>query len=267
MAKNLKSFYRPLGKTGINVSPLGLGTVKFGRTEKVKYPTPFDLPNDKALAGLLDEAKSLGINLIDTAPSYGIAEERLGKILKGQRADWVIAGKAGEQFNGGVSHYDFSADGIRASVENSLRALQTDYLDVLLLHATAGDEGLCKDDALLKTLSDLKSSGKIRAVGLSSYSVEAGLIGAEIFDVLMVGYNLGWRAEEPVINKCAAHTCGVLVKKAFNSGNAVHGTDTDVISDTFKLLFSHSAIASAIVGTINPDHLRENVAKLMSVLP
>jgi aryl-alcohol dehydrogenase-like predicted oxidoreductase len=137
-----------------------------------------------------------------------------------------------------------------------------------------GDEALCKDDALLKALQELKTSGKIRAVGLSSYSVEAGLLGAEIFDVLMVGYNLGWRAEEPVIARAAENSCGVLVKKAFNSGNAVidgRGETGDgrgdVIAETFRLLFSHDAIAAAIVGTINADHLRENVAKLISVLP
>ena len=227
-----KRHYRELGQTGISVSPLGLGTVKFGRNEKVKYPTPFDLPDEKALATLLDVAKSLGVNVLDTAPSYGLSEERLGRLLAGQRQDWIIVGKAGEQFSNGVSHYDFSPTAIRHSVENSLCTLKTDYLDVLLLHVTAGDEALVKDEALLKTLQDLKSSGKIRAMGLSSYSTEAGMAGADIFDVLMVGYNIGWRAEEPVIAKCAQTGCGVMIKKAFNSGNAVHNASTDVVSDT-----------------------------------
>lgn len=267
MAADLKPHYRTLGRTGIRISPLGLGTVKFGRNEKVKYPTPFDLPDEKTLAALLADAKSFGINVLDTAPSYGLSEERLGRLLAGQRADWVMVGKAGEQFSGGTSQYDFTPAGIRKSVEHSLRTLKTDYLDVLLLHAAQGDAALCTDDALLKTLADLKSSGKIRAAGLSSYSVEAGLLGAEIFDVMMVSYNLGWRAEEPVIAKCAETGCGVLVKKAFNSGNAVVEGESDIIFETFKLIFSHSAIACAVVGSINPVHLRENVAKLISVLP
>lgn len=270
MAATLIPHYRTLGKTGIRVSPLGLGTVKFGRTEKVKYPTPFDLPDENFLTDLIAQAKSLGINLIDTAPAYGLAEKRLGRLLAGQRADWVIAGKAGENFENGESHYDFTPAAIRRSVEKSLQNLQTDYLDVLLLHATQGDADLCRDDALLKTLADLKSEKLVRAVGMSTYSVEAGLLGAEIFDVLMIGYNLGWRAEEPVIQAAAQNGCGILLKKVFNSGHAIaedRGQKTedrdDIVLETFKFIFQNPAVAAAIVGTINPKHLCENVEKLL----
>lgn len=261
MATTLKPFYRPLGKTGIDVSPLGLGTVKFGRTEKVKYPGAFDLPDEDALAELLADARALGINLIDTAPAYGLAEERLGRLLAGQRKAWVIVGKAGENFSGGESHYDFTPAAIRRSVENSLQKLNTDYLDVLLLHATQGDEALCHDDALLKTLAEIKSQGLTRAVGISTHSIVAGLAAAEIFDVVMVSYSPEWRAEEPVIAAAAQNGCGVLLKKIFNSGHAAAG-----ISETFKFVFANPAVASAIIGTINPAHLHENVEKLSAVL-
>jgi len=265
-AATLKDLYRPLGKTGIQVSPLGLGTVKFGRNEKVKYPMPFDLPDEDTLVNLLAVARALGINLIDTAPAYGLAEGRLGRLLAGQRPDWVIVGKAGENFSDGVSSYDFTPDAIRRSVESSLRNLQTDYLDVLLLHATQGDEALCRDEALLKTLSDMKSSGMVRAVGLSTYSVAAGLLGAKIFDVLMISYNLGWRAEESVIQAAAENNCGILLKKIFNSGHVVHGQDKDTVTETFQFIFEKSSVAAAIVGTVNPTHLKENVEKLAAAL-
>jgi len=266
MATTLIPHYRTLGKTGIKVSPLGLGTVKFGRNEKVKYPSPFDLPDEDVLANLLAEARALGINVIDTAPAYGLAEERLGRLLTGQRDDWVIVGKAGENFSGGISSYDFSPAAIRRSVENSLQKLQMDYLDVLLLHATTGDEALCHNNALLKTLADLKAEKLVRAVGLSTHSVAAGLAGAKIFDVLMVAYSPGWRAEASVIQVAAENGCGILLKKIFNSGHAV--TDNaDMVLETFKFVFANPAVAAAIVGTINPHHLRDNVAKLMRVLP
>ncbi len=71
---------RPLGSTGIKVSLLGLGTVKLGRNEGVKYPRPFDLPDDRSVVALLETAQSLGINLLDTAPAYGRSEERLGAL-------------------------------------------------------------------------------------------------------------------------------------------------------------------------------------------
>ena len=270
MAAALIPHYRTLGKTDIRVSPLGLGTVKFGRNEKVKYPTPFDLPDEDFLAGLLADASALGINLIDTAPAYGLAEERLGRLLAGQRDAWVIAGKAGEDFVDGVSTYDFNPAAIRRSVEKSLQNLQTDYLDVLLLHATTGDEDLCRDDALIRTLADLKAEKLVRAVGLSTYSASAGLLGAEIFDVLMVAYNPVWREEESTIQSAAQNGCGILLKKIFNSGHAVAEgkgdsvkVGEDTITATFRFVFRNPAVAAAIVGTINPMHLQDNVAKFI----
>ena len=69
---------RMLGNTGIEVSIISLGTVKFGRNQGVKYPKLFNLPTDAEIAALLHDAKQLGINLLDTAPAYGKSEERLG---------------------------------------------------------------------------------------------------------------------------------------------------------------------------------------------
>src|SRR5690606_15619655 len=86
---------RPLGQTGLTVSALGLGTVKFGRNTGVKYPRSFELPDRSAAANLLSLARDLGINLLDTAPAYGESEERLGELLQGQRQDWLICTKAG----------------------------------------------------------------------------------------------------------------------------------------------------------------------------
>ncbi len=81
---------RDLGGTGIRVSSLGLGTVKFGRNEQVKYPRAFQLPDDRQIRALLELAIDLGINLLDTAPAYGSSMERLGKLLPGPRERWVI---------------------------------------------------------------------------------------------------------------------------------------------------------------------------------
>ena len=89
---------RPFGDTGIEVSPIGLGTVKLGRDQGVKYPNGFTIPDDKAASDLIALARDLGINLIDTAPAYGVSEERLGPLLKGQRQNWVICSKVGEEF-------------------------------------------------------------------------------------------------------------------------------------------------------------------------
>ena len=117
---------KEIGSTGIRASRLGLGTVKFGRNEGVKYPQGFTIPDEAALADLLVLTKDLGINMLDTAPAYGTSEERLGRLLKGQRQDWVIVGKAGEDFVNGESHFDFTPEGIVASGERSLKRLQSE---------------------------------------------------------------------------------------------------------------------------------------------
>ena len=98
---------RTLGESGIIVSCLGLGTVKFGRNQEVKYPEKFALPSDEIISKLLDQAQSLGINFLDTAPAYGSSEQRLGRLLS-RRQDWVICTKVGEEFVTGKSFFDFS---------------------------------------------------------------------------------------------------------------------------------------------------------------
>ena len=124
---------RELGTTGIRVSPLGLGTVKIGRDEQVKYPRGFVIPDDAAVRELLTLAGDLGINLVDTAPAYGNSEERLGQLLP-DKADWVVVTKVGEIFEHGQSRFDFSAAHTRLSVERSLRRLGRDYVDIVLVH-------------------------------------------------------------------------------------------------------------------------------------
>jgi len=76
-------FRRALGATGLEVSALGLGTVKFGRNTGVKYPAGFELPSAAEIGELLAVARDLGINLLDTAPAYGSSEERIGKSVGG----------------------------------------------------------------------------------------------------------------------------------------------------------------------------------------
>ena len=137
-----------LGQTGLKISPLGLGTVKFGRNQGVKYPQGFDLPDDEHLSALLTLAKSLGINMLDTAPAYGTSETRLGTLLGGQREDWVIIGKAGEEFEDGKSSYNFTPDHFERSLERSLKRLNTDYIDALLIHSDGADMDILNNDDL-----------------------------------------------------------------------------------------------------------------------
>lgn len=250
---------RPLAGTGISVSVIGLGTVKLGRNEGVKYPQGFSLPDDDSARALLALAQSLGINLIDTAPAYGSSEERLGYLLAQgkQRKHWIICSKAGEEFERGQSHYNFRPEHIRASVERSLKRLRTDYLDIVLIHSDGNDVDIINHFGALDVLNDLKQQGLIRASGMSTKTVEGGLLAARLSDVVMATLNLDYRDELPVIDFCAQHHKAVLIKKAFGSGHLFGGTNA--LQETMDLCLNTNGVTSIIAGTINPAHLRDNV--------
>ncbi len=250
---------RRIASTGLLVSPLGLGTVKLGRTEGVKYPSSFTVPDDRAAAELLSAARSMGINLIDTAPAYGTSEERLGRLLQGQRQDWVICTKAGEEFDGSRSSFDFTPEHIRRSVVRSLGRLQTDWLDMVLIHSDGNDLEIIRKHGALDTLRRLKDEGLIRAFGMSTKTVEGGLLAASLSDAVMVAYNPDYRDEERVIDSCRAQGKAVLVKKAFSSGHLCLQGES-AVQNAMDFIFAHSGVTSVIVGTIDPKHLSQNVA-------
>ncbi len=249
---------RTLGSTGIDVSVLGLGTVKFGRNEQVKYPQEFKIPDDEDVMRILDLAWSLGINFIDTAPAYGTSEERLGKLLA-QRHDWVIETKVGEIFEKGQSHFDFSAKHTRESVESSLRKMRRDYLDVVLVHSSGDDMNVIHQTDALAELEKLKQKGLIRAFGMSSKTVEGGLWVVENCDVVMATCNLEYNEEQAVLDRAGVLHKGVVIKKGLLSGYAGVAEGGHGIEKSFQHVLTQPAVSSMIVGTINTSHLRKNV--------
>lgn len=251
---------RTLGSTGMDLSILGLGTVKLGRNQGVKYPQGFELPDDRQAANLLHRARDLGINLLDTAPAYGSSEERLGHLLRGQRHHWRICTKVGEDFADGTSHFDFSYSHTIASVERSLKRLNTDYLDILMVHSDGRDLEIIAEDSVFRALESLKAAGKIRAYGMSTKTVRGGLKALELCDCLMVTWNLSHKEEIPVIDACYKAHKGILIKKALASGHSVTDGNRDPLQQTLSMLFSHPGVTSAVIGTINPQHLEANSA-------
>ncbi|MFM1897597.1 MAG: hypothetical protein RLZZ385_2671 [Pseudomonadota bacterium] len=248
---------RPLGRTGLQVSCIGLGTVKLGRDQGVKYPTGFTIPDDTSVTALLDTARELGINLIDTAPAYGSSETRLGSLLT-DRDHWLICTKVGEEFEQGRSRFDFSGAHTRVSVERSLHRLRTDVLDIVLVHSDGNDLEVINRSDCLATLLRLQEAGMVRAVGFSGKTVEGGLLALQYCDVVMVSYNPAATGDAVVIDSAAAQGKGVLIKKGLQSGHLVQHPGTDPVQDNFDFIFARPGISSVITGTINSDHLRHN---------
>lgn len=243
---------KKLGSTDIEVSLLGLGTIKFGRNTDVKYPESFTIPTDEQAQNLLSLAKDNGINTLDTAPAYGNSEERLGKLLKGQRNDWVIVGKAGEEYVNLQSSHHFNSKHIMSSIKRSLQRLKTDYIDVLLIHSNGDDVGIIKEYDVFGTLDAAKQQGLIRASGMSTKTVEGGILTLQHADCAMVCYNPDHTDELKVIDYAKEHNKGIFIKKAFGSGHLD-------AKECMNFILEKDAISSIVVGTINPEHLQQNI--------
>ncbi|MEX0963165.1 MAG: aldo/keto reductase [Pseudohongiellaceae bacterium] len=253
---------RVLGSTDIEVSCLGLGTVKIGRNQEVKYPSGFSLPTDTEVSALIAEAKELGINLLDTAPAYGSSEQRLGRLLK-DRVDWIICSKVGEEFTTGKSFFDFTAEHTRHSIERSLRDLRTDYLDIVLIHSDGRDRKILESSDCPETLLRMQEAGLIRAVGMSTKTVDGGMKALEMLDLAMVTYNPSMQDDSEVIDHAYFLEKGILVKKALNSGHdcvaTAEASKVSLTQRNLRFALDREGVSSVIVGTINPKHLAENV--------
>lgn len=256
---------RRLGQTDLQVSPLGLGTVKFGRNRGVKYPRAFELPGDQQIRDLLALARELGINLLDTAPAYGHSEERLGQLLPGPRTDWVLSTKVGESFDGERSHFDFTPEAIRASVRQSLQRLGSDYLDLVLVHSDGNDREIIERWGALDTLAELKRAGWIRAFGMSTKTLDGGWQVAQTADAVMVTCNLRERDQLPVLDRCGQLNKGVLIKKPLASGHLDTNT-ADPVQASLDFVLGQPAVSSAVIGTLDPEHLRANAERAGRVL-
>lgn len=263
--ETLKNFRRPLGKTGLTISPLGLGTVKFGRNEGVKYPEEFQIPDERHLADLIAQAKELGINMLDTAPAYGSSEERLGRLLNKQRQDWIIVGKVGEEFHNGKSEYIFTSKHFEKSLHHSLKNLQTDYIDVLLIHSDGNDTDILNNNNLIEKMIGFKQRGLVRAIGASTKTVKGGIKTLDLMDVVMATYSPVAQEEKPVLDHAQNTGKGVLLKKALASGH-LDKLGANPLQSAMDFAFSHPATHGLITGTINPLHLKENVQAALEAL-
>ncbi|MEM9557100.1 MAG: aldo/keto reductase [Acidobacteriota bacterium] len=236
---------------------LALGTLAFGRTWGLKYPRPVVLPSDAELDRLLGVAAELGVDLLDTAPAYGTAEQRLGQRLHHHRGAFRLATKAGEESTPDKgSHFDFRPEALRRSVERSLRRLRVDCLDIVFLHAGADDHEALEG---VETLRRLQEEGALRQVGASTKSVDGGLAAVAVCDVVMLAYNPIDRSQEPVLDAAAARGVGVLVKKPLASG---HWATKRSAAEALTFAARPPAVSHVVVGTTSAEHLRSNAAAL-----
>jgi aryl-alcohol dehydrogenase-like predicted oxidoreductase len=201
--------YRNLGRTGVQVSPLCLGAMMFGAWGEPDH--------DKSIR-IIHAALDAGINFVDTADVYsqGENEEIVGKALKGRRDDIVLATKFHGQMGDEINHQGSSRRWIMTEVENSLRRLGTDYIDLYQVHRPREDTDV---EETLSALTDLVRAGKIRYFGSSTFPasqiVEAQWVsrerGLERFKTEQPPYSMLVRGiEADVLPTCRRHGIGVI---------------------------------------------------------
>ncbi len=211
--------YRRLGKTDLRVSVIGIGTWQFGG-EWGKDFTQLEVDR------IFNAARETGINLIDTAECYGdhLSERFVGAAIRRDREKWIVATKFGHKFHSHMNRTDerTAADMI-VQVEDSLKALETDWIDLLQYHSIRFSE--FDNDELSAALEKLHKSGKVRHLGNSI----SGLTQKNIDQVeastrrkveaIQVIYNrLDRTPEEAVFNSCQTQNLGVLARVPLASG-------------------------------------------------
>ncbi len=209
--------YRTLGSTGLKVSVIGLGTWQLGG-EWGKTFTPAEVTR------MLNEAKTLGINFIDTAECYGdhVSETLLGQAVEASRDQWIIATKFGHKFHSHMNRTEpRSAADIGVQLEDSLRALKTDYIDLYQYHSWSDEQ--FDDMEVLDYLKMEQQRGRIRFIGVS-ISKNTNIRQTERcsergVQVLQVVYNRLDRAPEAqVLTSAQAQNLGVLARVPLASG-------------------------------------------------
>jgi aryl-alcohol dehydrogenase-like predicted oxidoreductase len=209
--------YRKLGRTGVEVSSLCLGTMMFGAWGNT---------DEAECHRIVHEALDAGITVVDTADVYaaGQSEEILGRALRGRRDDVVLATKFHEPMGSDRNRRGNSRRWIIAAVEESLRRLGTDWIDIYQVHRPDPDTDI---DETLGALSDLVRQGKVRVIGTSTFPaeelVEAQWVAQrrhrERFTVEQVAYSIFARhAEAAVLPTCTRHELGVLAWSPLNGG-------------------------------------------------
>lgn len=235
------------------MSVIGFGAFKIGRNVGIKYPQGYELPDTSQVDALLNGLLDLGVNYVDTAPAYGTSEERIGPVLARRRGECVISTKVGESFEAGRSTYDFSADAVRRSVTRSLQRLRTEVLDIVFVHSDGRDRHILEQTDVVPTLRALREHGLVRAIGFSGKTAEGARAALAWADAIMVEYHRNDRSHELVLAEAAVRGVGVVCKKGLAAGYLPP-------DEAIPFVLRHAAISSMVIGSLNPEHFRQNVA-------
>lgn len=273
---------RVLGRTGLDVTRLGYGAMslddRFGRA----------IAEDEATR-ILNAVLDAGINYIDTSPDYGPSEELIGRAIAHRRGEYFLASKCGcpVSVEAGAGHV-YTPENIVAAVEQSLRRMRTDYLDVVQFHGNPSMTVL-EAEGSVEALRELQRAGKVRFIGMSGTGERLGAqIASGAFNVLQIPYSALQREDEAAISEAAAGGGGTVIRGGVARGapseekgwairrlpevpeerpralwEAAHLDDLiggeSRMGFMLRFTLSHPDVHTTIVGTANLEHLRQNL--------
>jgi aryl-alcohol dehydrogenase-like predicted oxidoreductase len=282
---------RQLGRTGLQVTTLGYGAMELRGAPRGRDIS--EAQSERILNAVLDA----GINFIDTSIDYGVAEERIGKYISHRRDEYFLATKCGclsgpllenpppPPASGRGSAHVFTPENIIRGLEQSLTRMKTDHVDLLQFHASPSKAQLLEHGAI-ECVQDLKRQGKVRWIGMSGTipnlkdHIEMG-----VFDEFQIPYSAMEREHEDLIAAASQAGAGIVIRGGAAKGGPgkEEGAAWDKwqevdLSDLLdgmsrqefilRFTISHPHMDTTIVGTVNPEHLNDNVdAVLHGVLP
>jgi aryl-alcohol dehydrogenase-like predicted oxidoreductase len=280
---------RALGHTGADVTILSYGAMEL--RGQPRGPEITDEDAGRLLNAVLDG----GINLIDTSPDYGRSEELIGAHVSHRRDEFFLASKCGCLIEVPADTpppypHDYSPKNVRADVEQSLRRLRTDRLDLVQVHMSPS-KAVLEENHTVEMLKELQAEGKVRFIGMSGILPDLpDHIAMNVFDVFQIPYSAVQRDHENLITEAADKGAGTLIRGGAARGAASEeknwtvgpltqepgvgqqnwetaGMD-DLLAEAgigrqefiLRFTLSHPALSTTIVGTANPAHLAGNIA-------
>jgi 1-deoxyxylulose-5-phosphate synthase len=241
---------RILGRTGISVSELAFGGVEIGMPYGIGVNSAEHMISEKESIRLLQASLSAGINFFDTARLYGQSESIMGKAFRDRRSKVVIATKCKHlrDVNGKIPSWRSLKRMIDASWQESLNALQTEYVDVFMLHQS--DMEILENEDIADIFAGLKRSGVIRATGASTYTAAETqkAIDTDQWDVIQLPFNLLNQEQETSFNYAAEKGIGIVIRSVLlkgllsNRGSGLHPALKSVETHIgrYRSLLNHS---------------------------
>jgi aryl-alcohol dehydrogenase-like predicted oxidoreductase len=277
---------RLMGHTGIKVSEIAFGGVEIGLPYGIGIRSRADMISEPEAINLLHAAVNSGINFFDTARLYGTSESIMGQAFKGRREQVVICTKCRHlrDESGVLPPSDKIGEIIERSLQESLKALQTGFIDIYMLHQA--DIEILGNDMVSGVFNDLKKRGLIRAAGVSTYTLEeTGLaIDSGAWDIIQLPFNLMDQSQEALFSPAAEKGIGIMVRSVLfkgilsDKGRKLHPelknverhrklysgllnrSCPDLTSLAMKFVLSFDQVASVLVGIDKMAYLKRALA-------